>query len=224
MKQIETKTKQMPEIKGKTHFLMLVNASDCIKDKISGRYLNLKPNLTKSEIKKMKKDLHNSAEVSFEKVDIQGDPILSKVERKKKTGELKQKLKKIWTTDDSEGEIKSGPDVPSHFKKYTIQDRTLVVQQQMRDPKKNESYDGPEDAKRIDIAEPREDPKPVYIATDLSCEEKGLLIKTLKEYKDTVYLVLHQILEVSCADKCQGPLLSSLGKTKQICPYTPSMF
>ena len=26
----------------------------------------------------------------------------------------------------------------------------------MRDPKKNESYDGPEDAKKIDIAEPGE--------------------------------------------------------------------
>ena len=59
----------------------------------------------------MEKALRKSAEMSFEKVDIYGDPILSKVEHKKKTGELKKKLKKMWTTDDSEGEAKSGPDV-----------------------------------------------------------------------------------------------------------------
>ena len=47
-----------------------------------------------------------------------------------------------------------------------------------------ESYDGPEDAKQVDLAEPGEEPKPVYIATDLTPEEEELLIDTLKEYKD----------------------------------------
>ena len=93
-----------------------------------------------------------------EKVDVYGDPILTKVEHKKESSELKQKLKKVWTTDDEKSlDEKSGPDVPSHFKKYTIQDRTLLVQKPMREPKKNESYDGPEDAKRVDLAEQGED-------------------------------------------------------------------
>ena len=34
---VENKPREMLEIKGKTHFLMLVNATDCIKDKVSGR-------------------------------------------------------------------------------------------------------------------------------------------------------------------------------------------
>ena len=62
--------------------------------------------------------------------------------------------------------------------------RTLVVQQPMREPKKNESYDGPEDAKKIDLAEPREEPKLVYIATYLSPEEETMLIKRLQEYRN----------------------------------------
>ena len=43
---------------------------------------------------------------------------------------------------------------------------------------------GPEDAKLIDLANAGENPRPVYIATDLLPEEEELLISTLKEYKD----------------------------------------
>lgn len=46
------------------------------------------------------------------------------------------------------------------------------------------SYDGPEDAKQLDIAEPRTEPRKVWIATDLKPDEEELLISTLKEYKD----------------------------------------
>ena len=34
------------------------------------------------------------------------------------------------------------------------------------------SYDGPKDTKKIDIASPSEEPKPVYIAIDLQSEEE----------------------------------------------------
>ena len=44
--------------------------------------------------------------------------------------------------------------------------------------------DGLEDAKKIDLAEPREEPRLTWIATDLSQEEEELLISTLKKYKD----------------------------------------
>ncbi|MCO5551659.1 hypothetical protein L7F22_005163 [Adiantum nelumboides] len=76
-------------------------------------------------------------------------------------------------------------DVSSHYKKYTIQDRKIIVQQPMKELKEpGTSYDGPEKAKKIDLAEPSEDPKPAYIATDLTEEKEKLLIATLKQYKD----------------------------------------
>ncbi|MCO5597411.1 hypothetical protein L7F22_051488 [Adiantum nelumboides] len=76
-------------------------------------------------------------------------------------------------------------DVPSHYKKYTIEDNKIIVQQPMRELKEaRTSYDGPKKAKKIDLPKPREVPKPTYIATDLTEKEEKLLIATLKEYKD----------------------------------------
>ncbi|MCO5560567.1 hypothetical protein L7F22_014182 [Adiantum nelumboides] len=46
------------------------------------------------------------------------------------------------------------------------------------------SYDGPEDAKKIDLASPGEDSKHVYIATDLEPEEEKELIEILQEFRD----------------------------------------
>ncbi|MCO5581469.1 hypothetical protein L7F22_035354 [Adiantum nelumboides] len=77
-------------------------------------------------------------------------------------------------------------EVPDNFKRYTIQDRKIVLGTPKRTPlgKSGESYDGPEQAKQVDIAEQGEEPKLVWIATDLTIEEETLLISTLKEYKD----------------------------------------
>ena len=51
-------------------------------------------------------------------------------------------------------------DAPSNFKKYTIQDRKIVLQQPIRQKlgEPDISYDGPEDVKQIDLAEPGEEP------------------------------------------------------------------
>lgn len=46
------------------------------------------------------------------------------------------------------------------------------------------SYDGTEDTNKIDLAKPRDEPKPTWIATHLAPKEEALLISTLKEYKD----------------------------------------
>ncbi|MCO5565182.1 hypothetical protein L7F22_018855 [Adiantum nelumboides] len=76
-------------------------------------------------------------------------------------------------------------DIPSHYKKYTMQDRKIIVQQPMRELKElRTSYDGSKKAKKIDLVEPGEEPRPAYIATDLTKEEEKLLMVTLKEYKD----------------------------------------
>ena len=45
-------------------------------------------------------------------------------------------------------------------------------------------YDGPKDAKKIDLDEPGEEPMLTWIVIDLSQEEEELLISTLKKYKD----------------------------------------
>ena len=47
-----------------------------------------------------------------------------------------------------------------------------------------ESYEGPKDAKQVDLAQEGEEPKKVWIATDLTPDKETLLISTLKEYRD----------------------------------------
>ena len=77
-------------------------------------------------------------------------------------------------------------DVPSAFKRYTIQDRTILLQKPKRQkPIENkESYEGPKDAKQVDLALEGEEPRKVWMATYLSSEEEALLISTLREYRD----------------------------------------
>ena len=79
---------------------------------------------------------------------------------------------------------KVGLDVPENFRSYTVQDRSIILQSPKREKPLTlgESYDGPEDAKVIDLADPGEEPRSVWIATDLSVDEETLLVSTLKEY------------------------------------------
>ena len=83
-------------------------------------------------------------------------------------------------------EEEEGITVPSNFKTYTIQDRRIVTQSPNceRPTNPRESYDGPEEVKQIDLAQPGGEPKPVYVATNLQPQEEELLSKTLKQYKD----------------------------------------
>ena len=102
-------------------------------------------------------------------------------------------IKEVWTTEmEEESDSKNAADVPSHFKRYTIQDRKIiVVQQPIRSLQKpGESYDGPEDAKKINLAEEGEDPKPAYIATDLDLEEEELLSSYVERVQGCVCMVL----------------------------------
>ncbi|MCO5605372.1 hypothetical protein L7F22_059555 [Adiantum nelumboides] len=73
----------------------------------------------------------------------------------------------------------------SYYKKYTLQDHKIIVEQPVRELRKQgESYEGPKNAKKIDLAKPGEKPRPAYIANDLSEEEEELLLSLLQEYKD----------------------------------------
>ncbi|MCO5565132.1 hypothetical protein L7F22_018803 [Adiantum nelumboides] len=129
------------------------------------------------------------------------------------------KLNEEMETDEDANSDKM--DVPSHYKKYTIQDRKTIVQQPMRELKEpGTSYDGPEKAKKIDLAESREEPKPLYIATDLTKEEEQLLIATLKQYKD-VFAWSYKDLKGVDPSICQHTIpLKSDAKPSRQRPYT----
>ncbi|MCO5557917.1 hypothetical protein L7F22_011490 [Adiantum nelumboides] len=112
-------------------------------------------------------------------------------------------------------------DVPSHYKKYTIQDRKIIVQQPMRELKEpGTSYDGPEKAKKIDLAELGEEQKPAYIATDLTEEEEQLLIATLKHYKDVFAWSYKDLKEVDPSIYQHTIPLKSDAKPSKQHPYT----
>ena len=105
-------------------------------------------------------------------------------------------LKKAWssTDDESDKEANDEQDLPSNFKKYTIEDRKIKLLKPKRDKPTTtgQSYEGPEDAKQVDLVANGEEPRLVWIATDLSPTEEALLISTLKEYKDVFCLELQR--------------------------------
>ena len=131
---------------------------------------------------------------------------------------------KSWS-DTSEDDSTNDGDtlsVPSNFKRYTIEDRKIVLQQPQREKALNarESYDGPEDAKRIDLAKLGEDPRPVYIAMDLTPKEEELLISTLNEYRD-VFAWSYRDLKGVDPKICQHTIpMKDDAKPRKQRPYT----
>ena len=95
----------MLKIRDKTHFLTKNKALDCVKDKVSWRLLSVNQEhnaKTKQERKQVlgKKTVNEKA--SHEK--------LTKVERRKKYGELKYRMKNVWTTEMESSTDETGKD------------------------------------------------------------------------------------------------------------------
>ena len=91
----------------------------------------------------------------------------TKLERKHHYNECKQTLSITW---DFVSEIESeGINVPSNFKTYTIQDHQIVTQSPKHEKLiiLGESYDGLKEVKQLDLAQSGEEPKSMYIATNL---------------------------------------------------------
>ena len=112
--------------------------------------------------------------------------------------------------------------MPSAFKRYTIQDRTIVVQKPKRQKpiEKGESYKGPKDAKQVDLALEGEEPKRVWIATDFTLDKETLLISTLKEYRD-VFAWSYKDLKGVDPAICQHTIpMKDTAKPSQQRPYT----
>ena len=100
---------------------------------------------------------------------------MTKVERKALYNECKRTLKTAWSTaSDDSSEEETHIDMPDGLKKYTIEDRKVILQKPMRQKPKTPgvSYNGPEDAKQVDLAGPGEEPRQVWIATDLAQDEE----------------------------------------------------
>ena len=114
-----------------------------------------------------------------------------------------------------------GVEVPSHYKKYTIQDRHILLQTPERQrTQPGTSYDGPENTKQIDLARPGEEAKPVYIASDLTPEEEQELIALLMQYRE-VFAWSYKDLKGVDPSICQHtiPMKEDVKPTHQR-PYT----
>ena len=136
--------------------------------------------------KKKNKRVRRKAK-SKESMPDSDKPKMTKLERKLKFKEYTQMLKESWSSlsgEDTEEEL--GVTGPNGLKKYTIEDRKIVLQKPMRQKPDTPgvSYDGPEDAKQINLANEGEEQKLVWIATNLAPDEEQLLIQTLKDHRD----------------------------------------
>ena len=133
-------------------------------------------------------------------------------------------LKRAWlsTDDESDKEVNDEQDLPSNFKTYTIEDRKIKLLKPKREKPTTtgQSYEGPKDAKQVDLAANGEEPRLVWIATDLSQTEEALLISTLKEYKD-VFAWRYKDLKGVDPEICQHtiPMREDAKPTRQR-PYT----
>ena len=101
----------------------MINGEDCIKDQVSGRFKR-PDHQGKTEIGKI---------TNKQKPGDENERKWTKVERNKRYREIKKALDEEWPTKiESENGENDGISVPSHFKKYTIQNRKIVVTQPMR--------------------------------------------------------------------------------------------
>ena len=136
----------MPRVKDKTTYLRLVNATDNVKDKITRCYLTQKTQReTRSRRAQSKKGKTNEQTEQNPTKTKPKEPQMTRLKRKQKYKEQKQILKELWTTEmEDSSENNEGISVPSHFKRYTIKERKVVVQQPIRTQQApGESYDGP---------------------------------------------------------------------------------
>ena len=120
-----------------------------------------------------------SPHIELKKIDVQKDSKSSKASHRRKNheGAQAEKQAKRELKENKAKDLKTDSyPVPDRFKAFTIGDRHLVFDKAQRKPSEgsNTGYDGP--AKEVDLADEKEDPKLVFIATNLShVEEQELL-------------------------------------------------
>ena len=157
-----------PNLSGKNEYLYYVGATDCVTEEVKWWYgFQLVQQVMEKMGENPKKNKKSRARQKSQKSDVKPiDPIpkMTKVERKALLDEQKRMLKTAWSTasdDSSEDEVNT--DMPDGLKKYTIEDRKIILQKPMRQKPETPgvSYDGPEDAKQVDLAQQGEEPRKV---------------------------------------------------------------
>ena len=113
---------------------------------------------------------------------------LNKKSRHTKALKLLEKSKDCqeeWGRDEDKEKLTTPISVTSHYKKYNVEERKIVVQKPNRENfVASVLYDGQEEAMKINLAQPRGKVKPMNIVVDLSSTKEEELIELLKEYKD----------------------------------------
>ena len=107
------------------------------------------------------------------------------IDAKNKNETFQDCLPKWNKEQNTEEKLTTPISVLEHYKKYTVEERKIIWQKPNRQqPITRISYEGPEDAKKIDLAGPNEDAKPVYIAMDLELTKEQRLVEILQEFRD----------------------------------------
>ena len=148
---------------------------------------------------------------------------VTKLEHKLKFKEYMKQMKEAWSSiSGEEMDDDLGVTVPDGLKKYTIKDRKIILQKSMCQKLEipGESYDGPKDAKQVDLANEGEEPQLVWIATNLSPDEEKLLIHTLRDHRN-VFAWSYKDLKGVAPNICQHtiPMREDAKPSKQR-PYT----
>ncbi|MCO5551478.1 hypothetical protein L7F22_004982 [Adiantum nelumboides] len=130
-------------------------------------------------------------------LEIAKKPKLSRTTRRRQNRELSQQQKGVEDKAQSI-EQKEAIDIhpaPKHFKSYTTGDRKVVYTKAQRTPINGSSgvYDGPAIVKEIELAEPGEESKPMFIAQGLTKVEEAVLKELLKEFKDVFAWTYHDM-------------------------------
>ena len=79
------------------HYLMMVNARDCVKDKVTGCYLiNTIKKGTQFQKQKQKLEKQKEKKMKLDKNSTVKQPSMIKVERRAKYNEHKRRVKEVW--------------------------------------------------------------------------------------------------------------------------------
>ena len=156
-------------------------------------------------------------------IELAEKPKLSRTARRRQNRELAQQQKEADIKEKALSEHEHGDlhPAPEHFKSYTTGERKVAYTKAQRKPT-NESrgvYDGPAVVKEIELAEPGEESKPVFIAQDLTEIEEKTLILLLKEFRDIFAWTYHDMKGVPPSVVQHTIPLISTAKPVQQRPY-----
>ena len=114
---LECKTKK-PDLQGKSHFLGWANAEDCVKDTFTGCYLTQVLEIYASKPKRQKQN-GNHYELMKKR--------LKTIAASEGKEDFKDCLSEWEALDTDEDKLTTPISVPSHYKKYTVEECKIVV-------------------------------------------------------------------------------------------------